>query len=550
MSDRNVIEWLYKKCASQHIKILLIMIGDIILSGITVYFSLVCRNVIDSAVEKRTDQLLRSAVSLGIVILLQFLLRFLLNVGEGYVCSRLGEVFRMELIHELLQKDYASVKQYHTGEVMNRMFSDVQVAAEGIAGILPRFLSMISRLICAVVLLAMLEPVFAVIFVFSGLLLIIISGCFRSRMKLFHRKVQEKQGKLQSFCQEMMEDLLIVRIFGSADRMEERGRTFQREFFRAQIKKRTVSICANTGFSLLFQVGYLFAMCWGAGGIFLGTVTYGTLTAILQLIGQVQGPLTNISGLLPKAYGLLGSAERIMELEMLKDEVRLKQGEEIQAMDKIVFSNVTFSYDTAVILKDMSLVIKKGDMLAITGPSGSGKSTMFLLLLGIYRPSQGVIRIEGDKACYQPGDMSRSLFAYVPQANNLFAGTLRENLTFLREDLTDQEIWYALKTACAEEFVKSLPAQLDTMAGEHGSGFSQGQAQRLAVARAVLSGAPVLLLDEATSALDQETEAVLLKNISLLENKTCLIVTHRKEALRYCNKHVVIKENTVRIIKG
>ena len=322
--------------------------------------------------------------------------------------------------------------------------------------------------------------------------------------------------------------------------MEKTNTINQNIHYKAQMKRRTLSIFANAGFSFVFQAGYLFAMVWGARGIYLGIMTYGTLTAILQLVNQIQQPFANLSGLLPMFYGVLASAERIIELENLPEEKPSERKLNYNDFKEISVKNMSFSYGENHVLNDVNIEIEKGDFVSLTGLSGGGKSTLFLLLLGAYQPTEGTITFDTADDKYHCGQETRRLFAYVPQGNFLFSGTVEENIRMLNENASTEDVIAAAKVACAYDFIQDFPDKFETKIGEKGFGISEGQAQRIAIARAILSNAPILLLDEATSALDEETEARLLANIADLKNRTCLIVTHRPAALSICGKHLLL----------
>ncbi|MBR3742272.1 MAG: ATP-binding cassette domain-containing protein, partial [Clostridia bacterium] len=266
--------------------------------------------------------------------------------------------------------------------------------------------------------------------------------------------------------------------------------------------------------------------------IFHHTFTYGSLAALIQLVGRIQAPIANAVDLVSQVYGVVASAERLQEVIGLPDE---DQGTKLESFDAIKIEDVSFHYDdgTDSVLVDVNATIKRGDFVALTGISGGGKTSLFQLLLGIYKPKSGAV-------LFQQGDLSvpasrgtRSLFAYVPQGNTLMSGTMRDNLTMFTDYASDEDIRGAIHAACLDDLVAEVG--LDVVLGERGVGLSEGQAQRVAVARALLSKAPILLLDESTSALDEQTEATLLKNISAMRDKTCIIVTHRRAALEICD---------------
>lgn len=537
-------KWIIKHSRSQIPALTAVTIMNGIYALFSVAFALFCRGIIDSAVAKNHTALLYYGVGMFAAILLAFALRIGSNSIYERIHVRLEIMYRTYLLNILVQKEYQQVSRFHSGEVMNRMFNDIQVVCDGFTSILPSFVLMATKGICAVGVLFFLSPRFTLIFFLGGILLIGVTAIFRKKMKALHKKVQERSGKVRSFLQEMTESLLIIKVFSTEEKMIQRASGLQEEYYAAQMKRRRLSIWAGAGVGFAFEFAYLSALLLGAGGLIAGTMTYGTLTAILQLVGQVQQPFTNFSGLLPRYYAMIASAERLLELEQLPDEVRQSPIDVLAVYDKMEClrgENLSFSYGRNSVLSDFSFSAEKGDFISITGLSGSGKSTLFLLMLGAYQPQQGALYLStGNDKKIPLGTQTRRLFAYVPQRNYLFSGTLRENITFLCQDVSNEEIDNAIHLSCVDQFLDSLPDGLETVIGEHGHGLSEGQGQRLAIARALLSNAPVLLLDEATSALDEETELAVLENISSISDRTCFIVTHRKAAISFCNKHLTI----------
>lgn len=279
-------------------------------------------------------------------------------------------------------------------------------------------------------------------------------------------------------------------------------------------------------------------MLWGCTGIVSGSLSYGTLTAMLQLVAQVQSPISGFANLASRAYAAVSSAERLEELD------RLPREEKAQPVSGqftgLAVENLCFSYDRQPVLRDFSFRMNAGEIIALTGPSGCGKSTLFSLLLGLYPPESGSVQFATTQGTLPAGPSARQLLSYVPQGNALFSGTLRENIAMFRPEASEAEIWAGAKCACMEGFIQSLPQGLDTVLGEKGLGLSEGQAQRIAVARAIVGNAPLLLLDEATSALDEDTERQLLQNLAGL-NRSCLIVTHRRAALEICSRRISLE---------
>lgn len=543
--DRTTYKWLFRQTKSQLFKIITLVITNGIQAAMSIVFSLMCKGIVDGAVSHSKDQVIKYGFGLFAVIMTQLILRVYGNSIAEVIKFRLGMGLRSQMLHFITRKEYSSTSAYHSGEILNRMFSDVDIIAQGLTGILPNVVNLLTRLICAVGVLIALDTSFTMVFICSGTCLFFVTRLFRKKMKMLHKDVQTKEGKVRSFLQETIENLLIVKVFGCEEKMEKTNTINQNIHYKAQMKRRTLSIFANAGFSFVFQAGYLFAMVWGARGIYLGIMTYGTLTAILQLVNQIQQPFANLSGLLPMFYGVLASAERIIELENLPEEKPSERKLNYNDFKEISVKNMSFSYGENHVLNDVNIEIEKGDFVSLTGLSGGGKSTLFLLLLGAYQPTEGTITFDTADDKYHCGQETRRLFAYVPQGNFLFSGTVEENIRMLNENASTEDVIAAAKVACAYDFIQDFPDKFETKIGEKGFGISEGQAQRIAIARAILSNAPILLLDEATSALDEETEARLLANIADLKNRTCLIVTHRPAALSICGKHLLLNEGDI-----
>ena len=325
---------------------------------------------------------------------------------------------------------------------------------------------------------------------------------------------------------------------------EARSSLLQKDHYRIRMKKATVGALSSGASHFVMRAGYIFALVWCAYKMLIKQMSFGTLTAITSLVAQVQMPFSSLSGIMPRYYAAISSAERIMEMESLTDEKSCGENTTLPSyseFEKISIDNIDFSYDRTPVIKNFSFEINKGDFVSVTGESGIGKSTLFKLLLDIYEIGSGEINFVFSDKSLPVSKNTRKLFAYVPQGNLLFSGTLRENLMFLAGERSGEEIDFALKVACAKDFVDKLPDGLDTVISEGGLGLSEGQAQRLAIARAILSARDILLFDEATSALDEKTEKQLLENIKNLTDKTCIMVTHKPAALEICNKRLNLK---------
>ena len=350
-------------------------------------------------------------------------------------------------------------------------------------------------------------------------------------MKSLHKVVQEKDGLVRSFLQESLSNLLIIKAYKQEDKSCIEAKNRMDEHYSIRMKRNTYTIISNVGFSLVMNIGYLF-----------GDITYGVLTAVLQLINQIQQPFANVSSYLPKYYSMIASTERILEVIDLPHEN--KKMKNYYQFNSIQCKNISFHYkDGEDILDETSLLINYRDSIGIIGESGIGKSTLLKMLLGLYHPYKGKCYLNMDGKKVVLDETARTLFSYVPQGNYLLSGTIKESITFFSNSPLDERLMkQACYIACISDTIESLPLKYDTYIGERGNGLSEGQIQRIAIARAIYNQAPILLLDECTSALDEITEKKVIHNIKELTDKTMVIVTHRKEALKLCNRIIKIKD--------
>ncbi len=551
IKDSLTLKWIYKSAKKQLPAVFLLVISNALMSFLGVVFAFKCSSVIDFAVDSDKGGLISSLLFLIALIIAQIAMRVICQNISIRANAKTEIAFKSQLFANIMRKDYSKITAFHSGELMTRLTSDISIISDGIITLAPSIVSMATRLIFAAAALIMLDPTFALVFLVAGVLILAVTSFFRRFLKRLHKLVQETDGRLRSFLQEALGGILMIKVFGIEDKIDKEAGKYQQENYKAKMKRRTVSIVANTGLSLVFQLGYIFAFGWSAFNLLNGIISVGTVTAILQLVNQIQTPFAGMSGIMPKYYSILASAERIMEIEELDSE----KGEETEkidpvnsynTLDSIVFDNISFGYDRDVVLKDTSLEIEKGDFAVISGISGIGKSTLMKLLLGVINPESGKIYLRFENGETRIADKStRPLFSYVPQGNLLLSGTIRDAITIIKPNASDQEVDYALKISCADKFISEFPEGLNTQIGEKGFGLSEGQVQRLAVARAILSDEPVILLDEATSALDEDTEKQLLENIRNMENKTCVIISHKKAAYDICNKEIRIEDKKI-----
>lgn len=531
----QVFRW--SKCV--HGRIIWICILQVTMVFCSLAMTVVTKGLIDAAVSAQVNVLWKFGIALLALMLAEIAIGYISSLIRVYASAKLQHNLQRTLVRDILTKEYASLKGYHSGELVSRVFSDAGVIRGGVLGILPGILSMMVSFIGAAAILIALDWRFVVLLACAGVLGIIIVLLFRRPMKERHKRMHKAEDKLHAVIQETLGNIRLIKASLSEGRVMRQIESRQNTLEKEQIRQGKFSAIMNNSMGVMFDFSWLFCMLWGCAAIFRGELTYGSLAAMIQLIGRVQGPIASAVSIATEIYGVTASAERLMAITDLPSETT---GETLKDFDEINIENVSFRYDdgTDDVLRDISCTIQKGDFVALTGTSGGGKSSLFQLLLGIYNPTAG-------KVAYLTGNLetpacreTRSLFAYVPQGNTLFSGTLRENLTMFTDDATDAEIDEALRAACIDDMAAEIG--LDAELGERGVGISEGQAQRVAVARALLTRAPILLLDESTSALDEDTEARMLQNISAMRDKTCLIVTHRRAALSICDYQLHLKE--------
>lgn len=507
-----------------------------------VALALITKRVIDIATGDTTGSLLKSGILLFAVIAIQILLSAAQSILNAYSNGKQTIAFRNYLFGVLCRKKYADISAYHSGDILNRFTSDIDTVVTSSVNIIPNVVSIATKIVAGIGTMLFMNPYIAAAVLLCGVTFPAIGRAINKRYKYMHKECQRTEGRTRAFLQECFENIVVIKTFISEAPFIKKLDSYMDDNFRLKIKRTSISVIANISLYALFTAGYYAVLLWGAGGLSGGTLTYGTLMAFLQLISQLRAPLQNVSGILPQYYSALASAERLMELEGAADEPFPAAAERLEKIKEdfrtLEIKNLFFGYAGESVLRDFSLCAKRGNITAITGESGSGKSTLFRLILGLYEPQSGSITINGEI----PLDASlRGLFAYVPQGNMVLSGTVRENITMNNHAVTDEQIERAARAAEIYDYITSLPDGFETHLAERGAGLSEGQVQRISIARALLTNAPILLLDEATSALDEETETRVLANIKSMTDKTVLFITHRNTSLKVCDRIVHVE---------
>ena len=496
-------------------------------------------------------------VAVGVMAAL-ILGEFAVGISRVWVRNILGvkaqNRMQQRVLARLLRSEWRGREAMHSGDIINRLEQDVKTVVTFLTETLPSTLSTLAMFVGAFVYLFQMDTWLAITTVAILPVFILVSRVYIAYMRRYNRKVRDTDSLIQSLLTETMQHRMLVKTMEADEQMLDRLDNTQ-QTLRQWVRKRTAfSVASNFFLNLGFSIGFLVAFLWGALRLYAGTLTFGGMTAFLQLVNRIQGPARDLAKLVPAFVSVFTAAERLMELEDIPEE---QQGEScmLPAPCGIRFEQVTFNYGAPgqqPALRDFSVDFKPGTCTAVMGETGTGKTTLIRLLLALVKPQEGEISIyssETSNTCPTSSTSQTSFsslsplhrcnFVYVPQGNTLLSGTLRENLQLGSPQATDHQMREALQMACAD-FVAELPDGLDTRFSEQGGGLSEGQAQRIAIARALLRPGSIMLLDEATSALDVETEKKVLENILSDHRRTVIFVTHRPAVVNYCDQVVTI----------
>lgn len=548
---KSVHRYIDEVVGAKKVYILILLLIQSALGVSSVLYALFLRDIVDGAVAHDFAAMVRSMCAFAGLVVCQLALRALSRHMSELACSTYENAFKSRLFGELLSRDFGSVTAIHSGEWMNRLTSDTAVVADGLASIVPGVAGAAVRIVGALTMILVIEARFAYILIPGGAVFAALTYVFRRHLKRLHKSVQERDGEVRVFLQEHLGSLMIVKAFAKERETESAAEQRMSAHKSARMKRNRFSNICNIGFGAVMNGAYVLGALYSAFGIYSGSVSYGTLMALLQLIGQVQSPFANITGYLPKYYAMLASAERLMDVERFAADDAADPTQACEPFTRLGLKSASFSYvpesdgkHSTIVINNFDFEIKTGEFVAFTGPSGCGKSTVLKLLMCLYALDGGeryyVTEGASGEEYHDLTAAMRPIFSYVPQGNQLMSGKIRNVVAFTDGGSAndDDAVWNALRVACAEEFVRTLPLGLDTVLGERGSGLSEGQMQRIAIARAVFSGRPVLLLDEATSALDAPTEKQLLANLRAMTDKTVIIITHRAETAAVCDREV------------
>lgn len=541
MRTRECINWIWKASSGVRLRVAGASLSGVLHVAASMGFVLVCKELVDVATSDSDAGFIWCISGMVICILMQITLTAVETKISNYTDIVLKNRLRYRIFRSLMESRWTGKENFHSGDTLNRVTEDVRVVSEAITKSVPTVITACIQFLAAFAILFILEPALAWLIPVLMVVMLLFSRRYIKKMRKLTRNIRKKESEVHSLMQESLQHRVVIHTLERtpfvADTLEDR----QQDLHGYVMDKTDYSIFTRFFIQLGFSTGYATAFLWGVFGIRSGVVTFGMMTAFLQLVGQVQRPIVNMARQLPSLINSLTSAERLSELTELPSEDKgdtIDYGKHVG----VFFRDVDFTYPDSPrkIIDGFTYDFKPGSTTALLGETGAGKSTIMRLMLALLQPDRGEVLIYNADSKTRASSRTRCNIVYVPQGNTLLSGTIRENLLLGNPDASDQMIKEALHIAAAD-FVEALPDGLDTICGEGGAGLSEGQAQRIAIARAFLHEGGILLLDEPTASLDSQTEQILLKRLSeRLDGRTLVIVTHRDAAAELCQSKVMI----------
>lgn len=539
--NTNIPRWFWNTSRGLRLQSCINAILGIIHVGLDFSFIAATKLAIDVATGRSQSSLNIAAALLIGIMLSQILMGFTRKWVAAILGVRSQNMLQLRLFNHLMQSEWSGIEKHHSGDVLNRLEHDVRDITNVITETIPSVFGLLVRFIGAFIFLYSMDRTLACLLVFIAPAFILLSKIYIKKMRALTREIRNTDSKIQSILQESIQHRIILKTLERCQTMVERLGISQ-ALLRKQIKQRTLfSSFSATMLSAGFGGGYLITFLWGVNRLHEGEITYGMMIAFIQLVGQIQGPFRELTRYIPVIVNSITACDRLMELqetptEPTGDNIRLTEG-------GISINDVSYAYDEhRTVINHLQFKFPIGSITAIQGETGAGKTTLIRLILALLKPQSGSLEIYDTKGKrYAISPQTRCNLVYVPQGNTIFSGTIQDNLLLGNPTATESQMLDALKTACAEF---AIERGLDAPCGELGAGLSEGQAQRISIARALLREGCILLLDEATSALDNETEQELLHRLHQWSRgkKTIIFITHRQAVLEYCTQFLTLKK--------
>ena len=516
-------------------------------TGMSLMASVLSKNIVDVVTGFHTGALAPAAV---FYVSMQ-LARIGINAWTGRISAKIevkvDQEIRAEVYDKIMEADWQAMSQYHSGDLLNRMDNDVASVSSSVLGWLPDLVTRLGQFLGALGIILYYDPTLAGLALLSAPVTLVVSRTLMGRMRQYSRQVREVSSQVMMFHEESFQNIQVIKSFGLGGLYSRKLRQVQEDYRQVKLAYNKFSVAASALMSLVGTAVSVACFGWGVYRLWGNYITYGTMILFLQMAGSLSASFGALVKLVPSAISAATAAGRIMAVTELPREDRSQDKEAWELLEenradgiRVETRDLVFRYqDGDVVLDGANFYADPGEIVALVGPSGEGKTTMLRLLLGIVRPQAGYVAVTGQRTgqSLTASASTRPFFAYVPQGNTMFAGTVAENLRVMAQEAGEEDLWRVLDLACAGEFVRKLPQGLDTKLKEGGGSLSSGQVQRLSIARALLADAPVLLLDEATSALDVATERKVLRNVLQAQaHKTVIVTTHRPSVLNICNR--------------
>lgn len=533
--------WFIRAVRPYWLSLSTIMLCHVLIAGCAIGFVYVSKKLVDVAVAVFEGRDLMNGLTLWASLMVGIVVsRIGLNALRTYLQTtteiKLKNSLRRRIFDILLHLQSNGGTRHHSGDMLNRMQEDVRMVSSVLAGAIPNLLGTVLQFVAAFAFLVCLDMRLALLIVIVVPVGILIGKYITGRIRNLTLDIRKSDSQVQAHLQESLQHITLLQSLEHTDSSASTLDGLQGNLYGNELRRTRFSVISRICMSLALQAGHIIAFLWGVAGISTGTVTYGMMTAFLQLVGQIQRPLVDMSSQVPSIIHATASVDRIMELESLPQE-NVSEAHSLAGIVGIRFEDVSFAYPESsnLVLNGFSYDFMPGSRTSIVGPTGVGKSTMIRIMLSLLKPVKGRVMLYSDEEHVEVSPATRCNLVYVPQGNSLFSGTVRDNLLMGNPEATEEQMTSALHTAAAD-FVFDLPGGLDTQCFEAGAGLSEGQAQRIAIARALLRPGSILLLDEFSSALDAETENVLLERLtSHLPDHTMIFITHREKIIDYCD---------------
>ncbi len=516
--------------------------------------SIASKYLIDAVVNRMENALLPAAVMVIGLAVMQIVFQAFSSMAISRIGTRVNMEIRADFFERITSTTWENIRGYHSGDLINRIEGDISTVSSGIINFLPSVITKLTQFIGAAIIVFYYDKTMALLALLGSPILFLTSNYMMKKIRKFNKKNREMNGKIISYSEETFQNMQMVKAFGLTNRYVENFKILLGQFRNVRLEYDKFSIITTLVMSAVGLVVSYSCYGWGVWLLWHSAITYGTMTMFLQLSGNLTNSFSSLVSMAPSIVSIATAAGRIMEITQLPEESDDKAQEAEEMLEKaksgklkITAQNLGFMYSDAdePVLKNASFTIKSGETIAIIGPSGEGKTTALRLILGLMPPTDGKISfISDDEKSLDASFSTRRMCSYVPQVNNILYGTVAENLRAIKPEATDNELVEVLKIAEAWDFVSELSDGMNTVISERNNNLSEGQAQRLSIARAILRNAPVLIMDEATSSLDADTEKRVLKNIMGTDkNRICIITTHRPSMLKYCSRVYRINED-------